>query len=69
LRFDESLTDFMDWDMILQLTDDVDPLPLPALAVYYYSDLADRMTNRFVTEDEVYRYVREKTIARRRAER
>lgn len=66
VRFDEQLHDFMDWDHLLQLTDAVDPLPLPALAAYYYTDEPDRMTTRFRDEDVVYRYVRDKTIARRR---
>ncbi|HEV7523366.1 MAG TPA: glycosyltransferase [Acidimicrobiia bacterium] len=44
VRFDESIDHFSDWDLMLQLTDDCDPLELPAIAVHYYSDRPDRVT-------------------------
>ena len=44
VRFDESIDHFSDWDLMLQLTDNCDPLELPAIAVHYYSDRLDRVT-------------------------
>jgi predicted AlkP superfamily phosphohydrolase/phosphomutase len=43
-RLEESGDHFTDWDLMLQLTDDCDPLELPAVAVHYYSDVPDRVT-------------------------
>ena len=43
-RLDETGDHFTDWDLMLQLTDDCDPLELPAVAVHYYSDVPDRVT-------------------------
>ncbi len=43
-RLEESGDHFTDWDLMLQLTDDCEPLELPAVAVHYYSDVPDRVT-------------------------
>ncbi len=43
-RLDETGDHFTDWDLMLQLTDDCEPLELPAIAVHYYSDVPDRVT-------------------------
>ena len=47
VRFDEDIDHFTDWDLMLQLTRECEPLELPALAVHYYSDTADRASDRF----------------------
>ena len=44
-RLDEVADQFTDWDLMLQLTDDCEPLELPAVAVHYYSDAPDRVTD------------------------
>lgn len=43
-RFDESLQQMGDWDLLLRLTADADPLVLPAIACYYMTDAPDRLT-------------------------
>ena len=45
VRFDETIDHFTDWDLCLQLTDECDPLELPAIAVHYHSDAPDRVTD------------------------
>jgi hypothetical protein len=67
VRFDESIDYLSDWDVILQLTQDREPLALPVLAAYYYTD-APRLTTDVRTEmhRNVYDYVRSRAIARRR---
>ena len=42
-RLDELTDQFTDWDLMLQLTSDCEPLELPAVAVHYYSDGQDRL--------------------------
>jgi len=44
-RWDESLRTTADWELFLRLTADREPLTLPAIACFYYSDAADRLTN------------------------
>lgn len=44
IRFDESLTYFGDWDLLLQLCADGDPIEIPAIGAYYRTDLPDRLT-------------------------
>jgi hypothetical protein len=43
-RFDEQLTQAGDWDLLLRLTAESDPLVLPAIACYYTTDAPDRLT-------------------------
>jgi hypothetical protein len=43
-RFDESLMQMGDWDLLLKLTEERDPLMLPAIACYYMTDAPDRLT-------------------------
>jgi predicted AlkP superfamily phosphohydrolase/phosphomutase len=45
VRFDESIAQFGDWDLVLQLTEAKDPLRLPVIASYYTTDGVDRMSN------------------------
>jgi hypothetical protein len=53
---------------MLQLTEHCDPLELPAVAVHYYSDEPDRLTNisrRTGVEARLAARVRERAQARR----
>jgi hypothetical protein len=43
-RFEESLREMGDWDLFLRLTRRSEPLALPAVACFYYTDAADRLT-------------------------
>lgn len=43
-HFDESLIQMADWDLLLRLTEERDPLVLPAIACYYLTDAPDRLT-------------------------
>ncbi len=67
-RLDENSDQFTDWDLMLQLTADCEPLELPAIAVHYYSDLPDRVTavaRGAGVEAELAARVRERDRARR----
>jgi glycosyltransferase involved in cell wall biosynthesis len=44
-RFDESLLEMADWDLLLRLTRDLAPLALPAVACYYSTDAPNRLSN------------------------
>lgn len=44
-RFDESLHQYGDWDLLLQLTVDQAPLELPVIALYYVSHGPDRLSD------------------------
>lgn len=43
-RFDESLRELGDWDLLLRLTADRDPLVVPAISCFYTTDAPDRLT-------------------------
>jgi hypothetical protein len=43
-RFDESLRTMGDWDLLVRLTAERDPLVLPAIACYYMTDAPNRLT-------------------------
>lgn len=43
-RFDESLREMGDWDLLLRLTAERDPLVLPAIACYYTTDAPNRLS-------------------------
>jgi glycosyltransferase involved in cell wall biosynthesis len=43
--FDESLETMADWDFMLRATLEREPLMLPAIAVYYYTDVEDRLSD------------------------
>ncbi len=65
-RFDPAIDHFSDWDLLLKLTDECDPLELPVLAAYYYSDIADRLSSDFGGRaDALVEYVRARTFERR----
>jgi hypothetical protein len=42
--FDEGLREMGDWDLLIRLTADADPLVLPAVACYYTTDAPARLT-------------------------
>ena len=68
VRFDETIDHFSDWDLLLQLTDDCDPLALPAIAVHYHSDAPDRVTDAARAngvEPAIAARVRARALARR----
>ncbi|HVJ95908.1 MAG TPA: glycosyltransferase family A protein, partial [Acidimicrobiia bacterium] len=44
-RLTDLTLQFSDWDLILQLTVDTEPLAIPAIAAHYYSDAPDRLTD------------------------
>lgn len=62
-HFDESFWECGDWDFLLSITEDYDPLELPAIAFYYRTDGDDRLTGRFVQD---VASVREKWAGRSR---
>jgi glycosyltransferase involved in cell wall biosynthesis len=43
-RFDERLREMGDWDLLIRLTAERDPLALPAIACHYTTDAPDRLT-------------------------
>lgn len=62
VRFDEGLSYYGDWDLLLKLCDGEDPVEIPAVAVHYSTDLATRMSTTMSAEeiDRQRRQVREK---------
>jgi hypothetical protein len=68
VRFDPRIEHFTDWDLMMQLTDDCDPMPLPAVAAYYTSDLGGRLSAEFSDPAfvaDTMDAIRQRTIARR----
>jgi glycosyltransferase involved in cell wall biosynthesis len=66
-RFDERLTHYSDWDLVLQLTRHEDPLVLPAVAACFTTDAPSRLSHEWGAPDVVaqYEYVRAKDERRR----
>jgi O-antigen biosynthesis protein len=57
-RFDADLLLFTDWDYLLQLTRERDPIALPVVATYYSTDDAERATFQHeARHDEFYQRV------------
>lgn len=54
-RFDETIAGAEDWDLLLQLTRTGDALSLPALALYYDSTTADRLSDHPSTPGDIER--------------
>lgn len=48
VRFDEQLQYYSDWDLMLRLTAESDPLEIPAVAVYYTTDAPERLSHHLV---------------------
>jgi hypothetical protein len=60
---------FTDWDFMLQLTVDSEPLALPAIAVHYYRAAPNRVTDiarATGTEPGLIEFVRQREAERRR---
>lgn len=51
-RFDEDLNVHADWDLLLRLTEDHEPLRLPVIALYYFSDSPDRISDGDISDAE-----------------
>ena len=66
-RFDEHLTHYSDWDLVLQLTRHEDPLALPAVAACFTTDAPSRLSHVWGAPEVVaqYEYVRAKDERRR----
>ncbi|HEV2781746.1 MAG TPA: glycosyltransferase family A protein [Actinophytocola sp.] len=58
-RFDESLVEMGDWDLLCGLTAERDPLMLPAIACFYATDAPNRLSGG-ATYDADYETVRRK---------
>lgn len=58
-RFDESLVEMGDWDLLCTLTADRDPLTLPAIACFYTTDAPNRLSGG-ATYDADHEAVRRK---------
>src|SRR5262249_10266383 len=58
-RFDESLVSAVDWDLLCRLTADRDPLVLPAIAGFYFTDAPNRLSGA-ATFDAYCKTVRRK---------
>jgi predicted AlkP superfamily phosphohydrolase/phosphomutase len=55
-RFDESLAYHGDWDLLLQLAGDGDPVEIPAIGAFYRTDVPGRLsdvTSQETMEDEI----------------
>lgn len=64
--FDEQLHELNDWDLLIRLTADKDPLVLPAIACYYTTDAPRRLT-KGPTHDADYATVAARAAANVRA--
>jgi glycosyltransferase involved in cell wall biosynthesis len=64
-RFDEELETLGDWDMLLQLVADNEPVEIPAIAAYYRTDSPGRLSTTSPAEQLVRDYdrVRRKATA------
>jgi hypothetical protein len=62
LRFDEELAYFGDWDILLRLAADSEPVEVPAIAAYYRTDVDGRMSTALPPDeiDREYQLVRNK---------
>jgi predicted AlkP superfamily phosphohydrolase/phosphomutase len=66
-RFDEHLSHYEDWDFVLQLTADEDPVVVPIVATCFMTDAPARLSHSFGTPDvdAQLEYVRRKVATRR----
>jgi hypothetical protein len=64
-RFDEELETLGDWDMLLKLVADTEPVEVPAIAAYYRTDSPGRLSTTSPAEQLVRDYdrVRRKATA------
>jgi hypothetical protein len=56
-RFDEGLLVMGDWDLLLRLTADRDPLVLPAISCYYTTDAPSRLTGGPTAEADLAKVI------------
>lgn len=56
VRFDEQLRFYSDWDLMLRLTAECDPLEIPAVAVYYTTDAPERLSHHWVEPEAVAQF-------------
>ena len=61
-RFDESLATVGDWDLLCRLTADRDPLVLPAIACFYFTDAPNRLSGTAIRDTD------RKTVRRKHAQ-
>jgi glycosyl transferase family 2 len=61
-RFDESLATVGDWDLLCRLTADRDPLVLPAIACFYFTDAPNRLSGTAIRNTD------RKTVRRKHAQ-
>jgi Glycosyl transferase family 2 len=61
-RLDESLATVGDWDLLCRLTADRDPLVLPAIACFYFTDAPNRLSNMAIRDTD------RKTVRRKHAQ-
>src|SRR5690606_16994503 len=47
LKFDETLPAFLDWDYVVRLTADHEPLVIPALSGTYHTDATERISYQY----------------------
>jgi hypothetical protein len=62
VRFDEDLAYFGDWDLLLRLAAESEPVEVPAIATYYRTDADGRMSDTLEPDeiDREYNLVRDK---------
>lgn len=65
VRFDEALHFYSDWDLLLRLTADRDPIEIPAVAVYYATAAPDRLSARFGDDEAAAQFETVRSRARR----
>lgn len=46
VRFNEAISVLCDWDLVLKLTDETDPVDLPVIATYYTTTAPNRLMSR-----------------------
>jgi predicted AlkP superfamily phosphohydrolase/phosphomutase len=64
MRFDEELAYLGDWDLLLRLASDTEPLEVPAIATYYRTDADDRLSTSLADQMvREYDHVRKKMTA------
>jgi glycosyltransferase involved in cell wall biosynthesis len=71
IRFDERIRYFGDWDLVLRLSEDTEPLPIPVIAAFYSTSAAGRLSDVLPQDAKVAEaeLVREGVATRSRARR